>query len=78
MKTQKKNAVRILTFCWLAFAASSMAGESVGVGADDALDRLLNGDKRFVSGKSEEPHDRPIDFFNCGVVILFLIFLVDC
>jgi carbonic anhydrase len=33
-----------------------MADESAGVGADDALGRLLNGDKRFVGGKSEEPH----------------------
>jgi carbonic anhydrase len=33
-----------------------MAGESAGVGADEALSRLLNGDKRFVAGKSEEPH----------------------
>jgi len=32
-----------------------MAGESAGVGADEALSRLLNGDKRFVAGKSEEP-----------------------
>src|SRR5262245_32164786 len=32
-----------------------MAGESGGVGADDALSRLLNGDQRFVAGKSEEP-----------------------
>jgi carbonic anhydrase len=56
MKTLKRNAVRILGFCWLAFAASSMGGESAGVAADDALSRLLNGDKRFVAGKSEEPH----------------------
>ena len=55
MKKPKRNAVRILTSVWLAFAASSMAGESAGVGADDALSRLLNGDKRFVAGKSEEP-----------------------
>jgi carbonic anhydrase len=33
-----------------------MAGESGGVGADEALNRLLNGDKRFVAGNSEEPH----------------------
>jgi len=32
-----------------------MAGESAGDGADEALSRLLNGDKRFVAGKSEEP-----------------------
>ncbi len=51
----KTNAVRILTYSWLAFVASSMAGESAGVGADEALSRLLNGDKRFVAGKSEEP-----------------------
>ena len=55
MKTVQRNAVRILTYCWLAFAASSMAGESTGLNADDALSRLLNGDKRFVAGKSEEP-----------------------
>jgi carbonic anhydrase len=52
----KTNAVRILTCSWLAFVVSSMAGESAGVGADEALSRLLNGDKRFVAGKSEEPH----------------------
>ena len=51
----KTNAVRILTCSWLAFVASSMAGESAGVGADEAPSRLLNGDKRFVAGKSEEP-----------------------
>src|SRR5437867_485231 len=34
---------------------TDMAGESAGVGADEALSRLLNGDKRFVAGKSEEP-----------------------
>jgi len=33
-----------------------MASELGGVGADEALSRLLNGDKRFVAGKSEEPH----------------------
>jgi len=52
----KKNAVRLLTYSWLAFVASSMASNSVGVSADDALRRLLSGDKRFVAGKSEEPH----------------------
>ena len=51
----KTNAVRILTCSWLAFVACSMAGESAGIGADEALSRLLNGDKRFVAGKSEEP-----------------------
>jgi carbonic anhydrase len=56
MKTAKRNAVRILTFFWLAFAANSIAGESAGVPADEALGRLLNGDNRFVAGKSEEPH----------------------
>jgi len=56
MKTLKRNAIRILGFLWFAVTASSMGGESVGIGADDALSRLLNGDKRFVAGKSEEPH----------------------
>ena len=56
MKTAKIIAVRTLIYCWLAFAASSMASESGGIGADEALSRLLNGDKRFVEGKSEEPH----------------------
>jgi carbonic anhydrase len=37
-----------------------MADESAGVGADDALGRLLNGDKRFVAGKSEEPHGKAL------------------
>src|SRR6516165_2569032 len=53
----KTNTVRILTCSWVAFVASSMAGESAGIGADEALSRLLNGDKRFAAGKSEEPHD---------------------
>src|SRR5262245_627232 len=52
----KRKAIGILTSFWLAFAASSMASEPGGVGADEALSRLLNGDKRFVAGKSEEPH----------------------
>src|SRR5215831_3843882 len=56
MKTSKRNVVRILGFCWLAFAAGSMANESGGIGADEALSRLLNGDKRFVAGNSQEPH----------------------
>src|SRR6516225_4741030 len=56
MKTMKTNTVRILACSWLAFAASSMAGESGGVAPDQALSRLLNGNKRFVSGKSEQPH----------------------
>jgi hypothetical protein len=56
MKTMKTNAVRILALGWLAFAANSMAEELAGIGADEALSRLLNGDKRFVAGKSEEPH----------------------
>src|SRR5262245_27922641 len=55
MKTLTRNAVRILGFYWLAFAAGSMASESGGIGADEALSRLLNGDKRFIAGKSEEP-----------------------
>jgi len=56
MKTTKANAIRVLTYFWLAFAVSSMASEPGGIGADDALTRLLSGDKRFVDGKSEEPH----------------------
>ena len=52
----KTNAVQILTCSWLVFAASSMAAEPAAVGGDEALSRLLNGDKRFVAGKSEEPH----------------------
>src|SRR5215467_14434721 len=56
MKTIKTNAIRILACGWLAFAASSIAGEPAGAGADDALSQLLNGDNRFVAGKSEEPH----------------------
>src|SRR5215831_13245518 len=56
MKRLKRNAIQTVTYFCLAFAASSMAGESGGIGADDALSRLLNGDKRFVAGKSDEPH----------------------
>lgn len=55
MKTINANAMRILTFSWLALA-SGMASEPAGIGANDALNRLLNGDHRFVAGKSEEPH----------------------
>ena len=56
MKTLKGNVVRVVGFCCLTFAASGMASEPGGVGADEALGRLMNGDKRFVAGKSEEPH----------------------
>lgn len=55
MNTLKRNAVRILTSSCLAFSASIMAGESSNVGADEALSRLLSGDRRFVAGKSNEP-----------------------
>lgn len=51
----KRHAVGILTCTWLAFAASSTAGEHGAVGADEALSRLLSGDKRFVAGTSNEP-----------------------
>jgi carbonic anhydrase len=50
------NSVAILICCWLGFAAVTRASESIGIGADEALSRLSNGDKRFVEGKSEEPH----------------------
>jgi carbonic anhydrase len=50
------NAVRLFICIWLAFAASSMASGSDGISSDDALRRLVSGDKRFVDGKSEEPH----------------------
>ena len=52
----KGNAIRLLIYSWLALAAGSMAADSAGVSADDALRRLLSGDKRIVAGKSEEPH----------------------
>ena len=32
-----------------------MTGESTNVDADEALNRLLSGDRRFVAGKSNEP-----------------------
>ena len=32
-----------------------MTGESTNVDADEALNRLLSGDRRFVAGKSSEP-----------------------
>jgi carbonic anhydrase len=53
--TLKRNAIRILTFSYLAFSASVIAGESTNVSADEALSRLLSGDKRFVAGKSNDP-----------------------
>ena len=52
----KRNAARLVTCCWLAVVASSMASGSDGVNADDALRRLSSGDKRFAAGNSEEPH----------------------
>ena len=55
MNTLKINAVRIITCSCLAFSASIIAGESTNVGADEALNRLLSGDKRFVAGKSSDP-----------------------
>ena len=56
MKAMKRNTVRLLTCSCLAFAATSIASDSACVSADDALRRLLSGDKRFVAGKSEESH----------------------
>ena len=50
------NLFGIVTFSCLAFVAVSIAGESGGIAPDDALSRLLGGDKRFVAGNSEEPH----------------------
>ncbi len=55
MKTVNRKLVRIVTCSCLAFVTSSMAGESAGVSADDALSRLLSGDRRFVAGKSNVP-----------------------
>src|SRR5260370_4642053 len=51
----KRNVVRQVTFSCLAFCASSIAGESTNIGADDALSRLLSENRRFVAGKSNEP-----------------------
>ena len=51
----KMNAL-LLTCCWLVLVASSLASDSGSVSADDALHQLSTGDKRFVAGKSEEPH----------------------
>ncbi|HEX3421580.1 MAG TPA: carbonic anhydrase [Candidatus Udaeobacter sp.] len=51
----KRSAIQMLICGCLAFWASSMTGESTNVGADEALTRLLSGDKRFVAGKSNEP-----------------------
>jgi len=48
------SKILILVVC-LAFSASSMAGESTNIGADDALSRLLSENRRFVAGKSNEP-----------------------
>src|SRR5512133_2367304 len=48
------SKILILVVC-LAFSASSMAGESTNIGADDALNRLLSENRRFVAGKSNEP-----------------------
>src|SRR6478609_8232414 len=47
---------KILMVICLAFSARSNAGESTNIGADDALSRLLSENRRFVAGKSEEPH----------------------
>ena len=55
MNTLKRNAVRILTCGCLAFSSSIIAGESTNIGADEALSRLLSGDRRLVAGKSNEP-----------------------
>ena len=55
INTMKRNAIRILICGCLAFSASSMTGESTKVDADEALNRLLSGDKRFVAGKSSDP-----------------------
>jgi carbonic anhydrase len=60
INTMKRNVVRILTCSYLAFSASSMAGESANIGADDALSRLLSENRRFVAGKSDEPTGRAL------------------
>ena len=52
----ERNSVLLLTCSWLALAGTSMASDTAGVSADDALRRLMSGDKRFVAGTSEEPH----------------------
>jgi len=57
MRTTSTNLFGIITFSCLAFVAVSIAGEAGEIAPDDALSRLLSGDKRFVAGKSEEPHD---------------------
>src|SRR5215469_2954971 len=56
MTTMSTNLFGIVTFSCLAFVAVSIAGESGGIAPDDALSRLLGGDKRFVAGNSVEPH----------------------
>jgi len=57
MRTTSTNLFGIITFSCLAFVAVSIAGEPGEIAPDEALSRLLSGDKRFVAGKSEEPHD---------------------
>src|SRR5689334_1653606 len=51
------NQFGIVIFSCLVFVAVTIAGESGGIAPDEALSRLLSGDKRFVAGKTEEPHD---------------------
>ena len=48
------SKIPILVVC-LAFSGSSMAGESTNIAAEDALNRLLSENRRFVAGKSNEP-----------------------
>lgn len=55
MNTLKISTVRILACGCLAFSASITLGDSTNVGADEALSRLLSGDKRFVAGRSSDP-----------------------
>lgn len=55
MNRMKRNALRIVACGCIVFSMTSIPGESVNVGADEALNRLVSGDRRFVAGKSNEP-----------------------
>ena len=54
------SKIPILVVC-LAFSGSSMAGESTNIAAEDALNRLLSENRRFVAGKSNEPTGPALD-----------------
>jgi carbonic anhydrase len=51
----KKNVIRLLmSSCFVCFATTGISSEPATISPDDALKRLMDGNTRFVAGKSRE------------------------